>query len=286
MTLPKIASPTYLFRNEAPKDLPEILPRLAQIGFDGVELCTFFDWDAAEIRRMLTETGLEAAGDNWPVYDLMEHPEEVVEWHRQIGAYSLTPSKFREEHQPGGEYFDEAKEWFARLGALCRQAGIRLLYHNHFGELRRKTADGTEILEALMDSVPAQDLGLQPDLGWIQIGGGDPLRYLAKYRDRCSMVHFKDFYASDMDKIGDPFDLEGRRGGPERGHFEFRPTGYGISNIAAQVPYVLACRPAWVVTCQDTVYGRSRYDDLAAGLDCLRRHLALYAQSETDVDGH
>ena len=37
---------------------------------------------------------------------------------------------------------------------------------------------------------------------------------------------------------------------------------------------------------QDTVYGRSRYDDLAAGLDCLRRHLALYAQSETDADGH
>lgn len=282
MKLPKIASPTFLFREEAPKELPDILPRLAQIGFDGVELCTFFGWDVSEIRRMLTETGLAAAGDNWPVYELMEHPEEVVAWHREIGCWSLTPSHFREEHLPGGECFEEAKEWLARLGALCRAAGIRLLYHNHFGELRRKTEDGTEILEALMDSVPAEDLSLQPDLGWMQIGGGDPIRYLKKYKDRCPMVHFKDFYASDMALIGDPFDLEGRRGGPARGHFEFRPTGYGISNIAEQVPYVLACGAEWVVTCQDTVYGRSRYDDLALGLACLKKNFELYAQAEDE----
>ncbi|MBQ5951930.1 MAG: sugar phosphate isomerase/epimerase [Lachnospiraceae bacterium] len=281
MNLPKIASPTYIFREEAPEKLPEILPRLAEIGFDGVELCTLFGWDVAEVERMLAETGLALAGDNWPVYDLMEHPEEVVEWHRRLGSFSLTPGGFRDEHLPGGEYFAEAKEWFARLGKLCREAGIRLLYHNHFKEMR-KLPDGTSVLDALMAAVPETDLSMQPDLGWMQIGGGDPLYYLRKYAGRIPMVHFKDFYASDMAKIGDPFDLEGRRGGPERGHFEFRPTGYGISGIAVQVPHVLACRPAWVVTCQDTVYGRSKYDDLADGLIALKKNLSLYAQAEEE----
>ena len=269
MWQPKIASPTFLFRERAPKELPEILEKISRIGFDGVEFTGFFGWDKEEIRKMLKEYSLLPAGNNLPIYDIMENMDEVIAVHKDLGFYSLTAGNLRKEHLPGGEYFRETVEWFTRLGGACREAGLKFLYHNHDFELRNKV-DGMEQLTILLEVIPKESLSLQPDLGWMQIGGGDPIAYLRTYQDRCPVIHVKDFFALDMDKIGDPFDLEGKRGGRERGFFEFRPTGYGISNIPAQLPYIKSCRPDWLVTCQDCSYERDSFQDLEMGLCYLK----------------
>lgn len=274
MWQPKIAAPTFLFRDRAEKELPEILKRYAEIGFDGVEFTGFFGWGKEDIQRMLREYSLQPAGNNLPIYDIMEHMEEVIAVHKELGFYSLTAGNLREEHLPGGQYFGETVEWYTRLGNACREQGIKLLYHNHDFELRKK-ADGKPYLDILLESVPEESLMLQPDLGWMQIGGGDPIFYLKTYQNRCPVIHVKDFFAEDMDKIGNPFDLEGKRGGKERGYFEFRPTGFGISNVPAQLPYIKACRPEWLVTCQDCGYERDSFQDLEMGLEYVKGLLRI-----------
>lgn len=270
MWKPKIAAPTFLFRDRLKEDLPKILEQYAQIGFDGVEFVGFCGWDKKEIKKMLLEYSLTPAGDNLPVYDIMDNMKDVVAVHEELGFYSLTAGSLRKEHLPGGEYFRETVEWFTRLGKECNAHGLKLLYHNHDFELREKI-NGKAHLDILMESVPHEYLLLQPDLGWMQIGGADPVSYLQTYQDRCPVVHVKDFFATDIDKIGNPFDLEGKRGGEERGFFEFRPTGYGISNIAAQFPYIKACSPKWLVTCQDTGYERNSFEDLRMGLEYVKK---------------
>ena len=62
MWQPKIAAPTFLFRDRAEKELPEILKRYAEIGFDGVEFTGFFGWGKEDIQRMLREYSLQPAG--------------------------------------------------------------------------------------------------------------------------------------------------------------------------------------------------------------------------------
>lgn len=276
MYRPNIACPTYIFRESAPTKLPEILQQVSALGFDGVELCGFFGWSPDEVDRMLKENNLKPAGDNMPIYDIMENMEDIVEQHRKLGFFSFTAGNFREEHLPGGEYFGEAVEWMKKLGAACKEAGIRYLYHNHAKEFQTPAGEGKNQMDVILETLPADVLGFQPDLGWMQIGGADPIAYLKKYVNRCPMIHVKDFFATDQKLIGDPFDLEGKRGSEERGLFEFRPTGYGISNIPSQMPYIKACHPTWVVTCQDTHYDRDAFGDLAMGLAYMNKLFAIH----------
>ena len=101
-----------------------------------------------------------------------------------------------------------------KLAGLAARRGIRLLYHNHARELAR-SRDGRRELDAILAAVPPSAMALEPDLGWMEIGGGDPAEYLARYRDRCPVIHLKDYYAE-----GGPLgDIQGRI--PERGDREW-----------------------------------------------------------------
>lgn len=270
-----LASPLYLFRDIAEKELFQILEKIKGIGFDGVEFVGFFGHRPEEVRDKLRELDLAPVCDNIPMYDFLKDPDKIIVEHQLVGFPYLAVGGLRPEHLPGGDRFFETVEWYTSLGRRCRDVGITLVYHNHDFELRKKIGTDTH-LELLLDSIPADALALQPDLGWMQIGGGDPIFFLKKYRDRCPIVHVKDFYTIDREKIGDPFDLHDQRGGQERGNFEFRPCGFGISNIPMQMPYIDACAPDWILTDQDCAYDRDRFDDLALGLRYMRAQLSIY----------
>ena len=268
--IPLIASPLYILRDQAAQDLNAVLAKLAELGFDGVELLGFFGHTPAGIRRTLDGLGLKALGNHVPWAELSARPEAVLADHQALGCGFLTVA--------GLSALDALPlEALACVAALAARAGIRLLFHNHAEELQRKAA-GRAQLEELMDAIPADVCALEPDIGWMQIGGGDPAYYLRKYADRCPVIHLKDFYLADGAGFsGVPHSPEGvlLKGGPAEGWFEFRPCGYGISNTAALLPLALACRPQWLVADHDCAYDRNPYDDLALSLTYIKTMLAL-----------
>ena len=67
------------------------------------------------------------------------------------------------------------------------------------------------------------------------------------------------------------------RGGADRGHFEFRPTGYGVLNLPKLMPLCLDCEPAWFVMDHDLAYERDPYEDLKLSLDYTRALLKMQA---------
>ena len=119
-------------------------------------------------------------------------------------------------------------------------------------------------------------MALEADLGWMQIAGADPDEFLIRYPDRIPVVHLKDFYASDPKAIHYTPDLEEHRGGAEHAHFEFRPLGYGLSDLPVLVPKALALNPDWVVVDHDLSYERNPYYDLQMSLDYLLNLLDVY----------
>ena len=52
----------YSVRNDAAADLPAVLAKVKEMGYDGVEFAGYYDHSAADLRKMLDETGLEADG--------------------------------------------------------------------------------------------------------------------------------------------------------------------------------------------------------------------------------
>lgn len=269
----RIASPLFILREACARDLFGVLERLAGLGFDGVEFLGFFGHEAAAVRERLDALGLAALGNHVPYGELADDPKRVLDIHCQVGCSYLTVAEL-----PEGSLGPLARE-LEKLAGLAARRGIRLLYHNHARELAR-SRDGRRELDAILAAVPPSAMALEPDLGWMEIGGGDPAEYLARYRDRCPVIHLKDYYAE-----GGPLgDIQGRipeRGDREWGCFEFRPVGYGVLNLARLMPLCLACRPQWLVTDHDMAYDRDPYADLKLSLDYTRGLLAMGAAAGT-----
>lgn len=264
----RMASPLYIVREDCERDLSSVLHRLAQIGFEGIEFLGFFGHSAQEVRAMLDREGLAALGNHVPFGELSGRPDDVLEFHRQVGCGFLTVSELP---------LEELSAVSARLDELAdkaRQAGIRLLYHNHDRELIDRK-EGVEVLDYILTHTKPSSLALEPDLGWMEIGGGSCERYLKMYRDRCPVIHLKDYYSSDNSKLGRVREFVPARGTAQRGHFEFRPTGYGILNLPKLMPLCLECRPDWFVTDHDLSYEREPYEDLRLSLEYTRSLLAL-----------
>lgn len=61
-------------------------------------------------------------------------------------------------------------------------------YHNHDHEFSR--VDGEYAIDRLLEALPR--LGFEVDVGWVAVGGEDPVAYIDRYADRIEMVHLKD----------------------------------------------------------------------------------------------
>jgi len=250
----KIGSPLFILRDECEKDLMKVLEKLSEIGYDGIEFLGFFGNDPVDIKKKLDSCGLIAIGDHVPFYEFVENTGKLIAERKEIGCSYITVSPPKPDGLPGGYYYPDTLQAFRVLGEKVNEAGMTMLYHNHAEELRT-IIKGKSILEHILDDTDIDLLSPELDLGWIEIGGGDPEYYLNKYKNRCPVVHFKD-YSPANNKDG----------------FEFRPTGYGVLNNAALFTTIMSfdIKPEWYVMDHDCAYDRNIYDDMALSLEYFR----------------
>ncbi len=268
------ASPLYILRRECAEDLFAVLTQLGNLGFNGVEFLGFFEKSAECVREKMDELNMVPLGNHVRFSDFVSDIQGTIDFHKKVGCRYITIGSIPQSGLPGSEQYPETIKKLTEIGMICRNEGITLLYHNHAFELAQKI-NGKYILEVLLDDTPEDCLAMEPDLGWMAIGGADPGFFLDKYRNRCPVIHLKDFYASDISKIGNVGDLDGKRGSEERGNFEFRPVGYGIANIPQYIHQVLECNPEWIVMDHDLAYERNSFEDLLLSLSYVRQLLKI-----------
>lgn len=270
------ASPTFLFRDIYHSQLGNIMHRLADMGFEGLELCGMFGLSSEEISSFSKATNLAIICDHIHYEEFSQDTVNVISRRTAIGITYLTIDKIPSEFLPGTKLFPEALREIERISRLCKKHGVQLLYHNHGYDLINKV-DGTPFLDIILDSTDPELLKFQPDLGWISLGGGDPVQYLEKYKSRCPIIHLKDYFATAPLLLQSPFPLGNSRGGAAYNFFEFRPSGYGIMNYPLLMPKILACNPEWITTDHDLSYERDMYLDMKMGLDYTKYLVSLYA---------
>lgn len=277
----RFASPTFLFRHQCPERLREIMGQLKDCGFDGLELYGMFGFQPPQIQGYCREYGLRITCDHIPYDTFSAHTEECVLARTALGVRYLTIDSIPEPLLPGTPGWPEAVKELHRIARVCKDYGVQLLYHNHGYDLIRKTG-GIPMLDWILDSTDPELLKFQPDLGWLELGGGDAGNYLDRYRDRCPIIHLKDYFSTAPLLLESPFLLGENRGGPEFNHFEFRPCGYGVMNFPKLMPKILACRPEWITTDHDMSYERDTYQDMAMSLAYVKDLIALYQVPEQD----
>lgn len=273
----QFASPTFLFRHRCGTQLDFILGKLAECGFDGLELYSMFGLRPEEILSTCRKYGLRVLCDHIHYEEFSANTDFCIRQRTALGARFLTIDNIPQHMLPGTPLWPQAREEIHRIARACRDQGVQLLYHNHGYDLIQKV-DGIPMLDWILDDTDPELLKFQPDLGWLELGGGDAAHYLDKYRDRCPVIHLKDYFSTGPVLLESPFLLGENRGGPEYQFFEFRPSGYGVMNFPRLMPKILACKPQWITTDHDMSYERDTFRDMAMSLRYVKELISLYPQ--------
>ena len=80
---------------------------------------------------------------------------------------------------------------YMRLADLLAEVGSQLLLHNEAAEIARHIAGKTAYERFL--ALCLGKVGAQVDVGWVQVGGEDPVALLWRLGDLVKSIHYKDF---------------------------------------------------------------------------------------------
>ncbi len=183
----------YSVRHEMIKDPEKTLAAVRAAGYTDVELLwSFLNFGRTtdQVIASLKQEGLRAPSAHISPEDILIGWERRLAVAKQIGhQYLIVPSFSGETSQT----LDDWREWadhFNTAGAAARRAGIWLAFHNEPDHM--KPIDGKVPYDLFLERLDPKVVRLQLDVGNMVMGGGDPLQYLERYRDRYWSFHLKD----------------------------------------------------------------------------------------------
>ncbi|HVK02296.1 MAG TPA: sugar phosphate isomerase/epimerase [Armatimonadaceae bacterium] len=248
---PPVALQMYTVRDDASRDFPGTLARIARIGYAAVELGGYPGRDPAEVRRLLDENGLAAAGAHSGIDVLENALPEAIAYVHALGTSFLTCPYLPEERRRTIDDYRAVGRVLRAAGERAADEGVTLSYHHHAFEFETRGEDGQYGLDALLDAA-GPSVGLELDTFWVAKGGEDPAAYLRRYAGRVHLVHLKDMTA-----------------GVER---TFAEVGEGTLDW----PAIFAAAEApggavrYYIVEQDHCYGRTPLESAAVSFDHLR----------------
>ena len=194
--LDRIGLELYSVRKEMAKDFDRTLAAVRQIGYTDVELLWSFDnfgKSPTEVKSALQREGLRAPSAHIAPITVLVGWEKRLETARLLGhEYLIVPGLTNDTSRT----LDQWREWADKLnaaGAVARRAGVWLAFHNEPNAV--KPIDGQVPYDMFIERTDPSVVRHQLDIGNMALGGGDPMRYLERYRDRYWSFHFKDVVA-------------------------------------------------------------------------------------------
>lgn len=187
----------FTLRDQLAEDFEGTLRHVAGLGYEGVEFFHYGDIPAARMKELLDELGLKAIGSHIQLSNLKDNLQAEIDYLKTIGSkYAICP--WLPEELRSVEAWQQHLVDLAAIGKACTEQGIELMYHNHDFEFST-LIDGQMVFEALFERIPATDLKVEMDIGWVQFSGIDPVDYIKKYAGRLPLLHLKDFLKESRD---------------------------------------------------------------------------------------
>lgn len=186
----------YSFRNEMSKDAIGTLKQIAAIGIKEIETAQsnkghYYGLGPKEMKSVCDDLGMNlksghvALDKNW-----QRTMNDAVESGQEYLICSSMPSR----GQTVDNYLKVAEK-FNEAGEACKKLGLKFGYHNHAYEF--ESENNKVLFDVLLDNTDPNLVHMELDLGWVIMGGKDPLDYFKAYPGRFPLWHLKDM---DMEK--------------------------------------------------------------------------------------
>ncbi len=176
----------YSVRDEAAKDFPATLKKIAEIGYKGVEMAGWHGHDPKEIAKLISDLGMQICSAHGPL-PTPENVNQVAEAELAVGNKTLISGFGPEAFQTVDDCKKNA-ELFQQAAELLKPFGMRFGIHNHWWEFH--TVDGQRVYDIIMSE--AKDAFSELDVYWTAYGKANPVEVISQYKSRIPYLHIKD----------------------------------------------------------------------------------------------
>jgi len=187
----RIGLQLYTVRDLMDKDFDGTLERVAQIGYTNVEFAGYYNRTPEQVRATLDRLKLVSSSAHIGAQLLRQDAAAQIRIAKVLGQEYITIPSYSFARDGGISAWQQGAAEFNRWGALCRDAGLRLAYHNHAPEFV-KVEGGPTGYDVLLRETDHSLVDFEMDLYWTAFADQDPLAWFTKYPGRFAMWHVKD----------------------------------------------------------------------------------------------
>ena len=176
----------YSVREEAAKDFPAVLKKIADIGYKGVEFAGIHNMKPAEVKKIVDDLGLQVSSAHMPM-PTPDNKNDLIDQCKALGNTKLISGFGPDQFKTIQGTMDAAAK-FEKAAALLEGTGIQFGFHNHWWEFQMVEGKLPEAL--VLRKVPG--IFAEVDVYWAAAGGADPATAVACLSDRIPVLHIKD----------------------------------------------------------------------------------------------
>lgn len=206
----------YTLGPDVAKDFDATLSAVSRIGYQAVQMSSFFGRTPADLRASLDRAGLicrsmHIQGRGGLDGDLAKLADDlgVIGASAAVMPIMYIPDRFGRAPAAGesgagflrriseGMTADDWKmnaDFLNTRGAVLKRSGIRIGYHNHNFEFA--PLGDTNGLEILVRNTDPSIVSIELDVGWAAAAGADPMKLFADHKGRFNILHVKDLKAT------------------------------------------------------------------------------------------
>ncbi|MCU4926190.1 sugar phosphate isomerase/epimerase [Halobacteria archaeon AArc-dxtr1] len=164
--------------------------------------------DVDDVQEALDETGLRLGSSHINIDEVEDDPGGMADIYGDFGEIALIEPYY----QGVWDSRDDVIEFAERVNDVAdemEERGLQFGYHNHdfeFVEL-----DDGEIAYDVFAEHVNENVHLQLDVGWVVVGGADPVAVIERYPEKIKSIHMKDMTEDgDFVEIGEgAVDMQG-----------------------------------------------------------------------------
>jgi sugar phosphate isomerase/epimerase len=181
----------YTFRKEMAADPIDTLKKIASIGIREIETARsekghYYGLEPSEMKEVCNDLGMKLISGH---VHLDKNWKQTMEQAVAAGQQYLICSTMPTEGQTQDNY-KRVAEAFNKAGEDCKKLDLKFGYHNHAYEFEAE--NGEVLYDVLLKNTKPDLVHMELDLGWVIVGGKDPLDYFEKYPGRFPLWHLKD----------------------------------------------------------------------------------------------
>src|SRR5437016_7256321 len=196
-----IGCQTWPVRAMIAEDFPGTIKRLAEAGFQTIELCSpvgYADsgfaglgkYTGTELRRILGDAGVSTVSSHFGIEELRGNQQGRIAWAKDVGLTQMIVPSLGGPRKPTMDDVKRAADEYNKMGEQAAKAGIQQGLHNEDFEL--SMVDGKRTYDLLFGLLDPKLVKFQFQMSTIS-RGFDAAEYFTKYPGRFFSMHLQDW---------------------------------------------------------------------------------------------